>query len=96
MKEIEERLAEKGLHVELKPEAREWLADQGYDPAFGARPLRRALQKFIESPLSVRLLSGEFTAEDTIVVDVDPEKKELVFRPVKDEAIASKLEPATL
>ena len=95
MKEVEERLAEKGLSVELKPAAREWLADQGYDPAFGARPLRRALQKYVESPLSVRLLSGEFGSGDTIVVDVDPDKKELVFQPIKDPAIADKLEPAT-
>jgi len=95
MKEVEERLSEKGLSVELKPAAREWLADQGYDPAFGARPLRRALQKFVESPLSVRLLSGEFGSGDTIVVDVDPDKKELVFHPIKDPAIVDKLEPAT-
>ncbi|HWQ85010.1 MAG TPA: AAA family ATPase [Anaerolineales bacterium] len=94
MKEIQERLSEKGLSVELKPEAREWLADQGYDPAFGARPLRRALQKFVESPLSIRLLSGEFSSGDTIIVDVDPEKKELVFHPVPDEAVATQLEPA--
>jgi ATP-dependent Clp protease ATP-binding subunit ClpC len=95
MKEVEERLAEQGLSVELKPEAREWLADQGYDPAFGARPLRRALQKYVESPLSVRLLSGEFSSGDIIVVDVDPEKKELVFQPVKNQIVANKLEPAT-
>jgi ATP-dependent Clp protease ATP-binding subunit ClpC len=95
MKEVEERLAEQGLSVELKPEAREWLADQGYDPAFGARPLRRALQKYVESPLSVRLLSGEFSSGDTIVVDGDPEKKELGFQPVKNQIVANKLEPAT-
>ena len=96
MKEIQERLSERGLAVDLKPDAREWLALQGYDPAFGARPLRRALQKFVESPLSLRLLSGEYTAGETIVVDVDPDKKELVFRPLNDRVVADKLEPAAI
>jgi ATP-dependent Clp protease ATP-binding subunit ClpC len=95
MQEVQDRLSEKGLSVELKPGAREWLADQGYDPAFGARPLRRALQKFVESPLSVRLLSGEFSSGDTILVDVAPDSKELVFNPIKNLAVEAELEPAT-
>ncbi|MRR32600.1 AAA family ATPase, partial [bacterium] len=56
MKEIQNRLKEHGLNVELTPAAREWLAKSGYDSSFGARPLRRALQKHVESPLSIRLL----------------------------------------
>jgi len=95
MQEVQDRLSEKGLSVELKPGAREWLADQGYDPAFGARPLRRALQKFVESPLSVRLLSGEFSSGDIILVDVAPDSKELVFNPIKNQAVEAELEPAT-
>jgi len=79
MQEIRERLSEHGLSVELTPAARNWLADVGYDPSFGARPLRRALQKHVESPLSVKLLSGEFVAGDKVIVDVDPEKNALVF-----------------
>ncbi|MCJ7724512.1 MAG: AAA family ATPase, partial [Anaerolineales bacterium] len=59
MKEIEERLAEFDIGVQMTPEARAWLAKVGYDPDFGARPLTRALQKHVESPLSVKLLSGE-------------------------------------
>jgi ATP-dependent Clp protease ATP-binding subunit ClpC len=78
MKEVEARLQEHGLSVELSAAAREWLAQTGYDPAFGARPLRRALQKFIESPLSVSLLSGEFQEGDRVMVDLD-EKQSLVF-----------------
>jgi ATP-dependent Clp protease ATP-binding subunit ClpC len=81
MKEVAERLQESGLKVELKPSARKWLADKGFDPAFGARPLRRALQKYVESPLSISLLSGEFQTGQTIVVDVDPENDNLVFHP---------------
>ncbi|HLE14052.1 MAG TPA: AAA family ATPase [Anaerolineales bacterium] len=82
MEEIQERLGERDLRVELTPAARDWLADEGFDPAFGARPLQRALQKHVESPLSVSLLSGEFSKGDTVIVDVDEEGKRLVFRPI--------------
>jgi ATP-dependent Clp protease ATP-binding subunit ClpC len=79
MKEIQSRLQENGLRVELTPAAQEWLAQVGFDQTFGARPLRRALQKHIESPLSVRLLSGEFTSGDTVQVDIT-ENQEIVFK----------------
>jgi ATP-dependent Clp protease ATP-binding subunit ClpC len=93
MEEIQERLCEHDLTVELTPAAREWLANEGYDPAFGARPLRRALQKHVESPLSVSLLSGEFKSGDTVIVDVDEDTEKLFFRslgePVPAENIQS-------
>ncbi|MFQ5408596.1 MAG: AAA family ATPase, partial [Anaerolineales bacterium] len=73
MEEIQERLSEYGLVVELTDGARNWLARQGYDPAFGARPLRRALQKHVESPLSVQLLRSEFASGDTVIVDATDE-----------------------
>jgi ATP-dependent Clp protease ATP-binding subunit ClpC len=92
MKEIEERLGEHDLQVELTPAARDWLADEGFDPAFGARPLKRALQKHVESPLSVSLLSGEFSKGDTVVVDVDEEGKQLVFRPVSQPVPANNIQ----
>ncbi len=79
MKEVQERLQEHGLNVELTEAGRNWLADVGYDTTFGARPLRRALQKYVESPLSVSVLSGEFASGDKILVDVDPEKNIIVF-----------------
>jgi ATP-dependent Clp protease ATP-binding subunit ClpC len=77
--EIQERLNENGLNVELVPEARDWLAEKGYDPNFGARPLRRALQKYLESPLSMRLLEGDFNSGDTVIVAVDEEGENLTF-----------------
>jgi ATP-dependent Clp protease ATP-binding subunit ClpC len=73
MKEVQERISEQGLIVQLTDAARDWLAETGYDPTFGARPLRRILQKHVESPLSTQLLSGTFHEGDTILVDVDPE-----------------------
>jgi len=91
MEEVRERLNERGLDVELTEAARLWLADEGYDPAFGARPLRRALQKHVESPLSVRLLAGEFSDGDTIIVDVDEVEDNLVFRQAEEAIPAQAL-----
>jgi len=73
MKEVEGRLQEHGLKVVLTPAGQEWLAQAGYDTTFGARPLRRAIQKYIESPLSIKLLAGEFASTHTVVVDVENE-----------------------
>jgi ATP-dependent Clp protease ATP-binding subunit ClpC len=83
MEDIQSRLAEHGLKVELTQKATDWLANEGYDPAFGARPLKRALQKHIESPLSVSLLSGAFSQGDTVLVDIVED--EVVFK--KKEAV---------
>jgi len=80
MNEVRSRLEERGLKVELTDEARTWLAKEGYDPSFGARPLKRALQKYVENPLSVTLLSGEYGDGDTVLVDLDKEKQEITFR----------------
>ena len=79
MKEVQERLNEYSITVELTEEARSWLAKEGYDPAFGARPLRRAIQKYLESPLSVELLSGKFQDETTVRVEVDEKENKLAF-----------------
>jgi ATP-dependent Clp protease ATP-binding subunit ClpC len=70
MQEIRDRLQERGVGIELTGAARKWLAEEGYDAAFGARPLRRALQRFVESPLSKRILRGEFESGDQVVADV--------------------------
>jgi len=89
MKEVQDRLNEYNITVQLTDAARKWLAKEGYDPAFGARPLRRAIQKNVESPLSVELLSGKFKDGATVVVDVDEEKNKIVFQtsePVKKKS----------
>lgn len=80
MEEIKQRLSDHELKVELSPKARKWLAKEGYDPSFGARPLKRTLQKFVESPLSISLLSGEFKAGDKVLVELDQDEKKLLFR----------------
>ncbi len=78
MKDMQERLNEFGIKVALTKHARTWLANAGYDPAFGARPLRRALQKFVESPLSVELLEHKYKEGSSITVDVKDDK--IVFK----------------
>jgi ATP-dependent Clp protease ATP-binding subunit ClpC len=70
-KEVADRLAEQQLTLELTAAAKELLVREGYNPVYGARPLRRTVQRMIETPLSRSLLKNEFTAGDTIQVDAD-------------------------
>ena len=72
---LRKRLQERDMNIVLSDEAMTQLVAVGYDPVYGARPLKRAIQQEIENPLSVKLLSGEFVAGDTIKVDVDAEDK---------------------
>ena len=69
MKRVREEMAKHGVVIELTDDARELLVEQGYDPAMGARPLRRAIQRMIEDPLADFILGRELTPESTIVVD---------------------------
>jgi ATP-dependent Clp protease ATP-binding subunit ClpA len=71
IREVNARLADRKLTVTLTRKAKERLADIGYDPAYGARPLRRAIQKHIQDPLAVKILQGEFREGDIVLVDVD-------------------------
>ncbi len=79
MNEIQQRVAENGIALTLEENARVWLAGIGYDPAFGARPLRRALQKYVESPISVMFLSGELKQGDKIRISKKENAEELEF-----------------
>jgi len=69
MKSIVARLQEAGLSIHVTEPARNWLAAKGFDTQFGARPLRRALQRFVENPLSLRLLKGDFRSGDLVLID---------------------------
>ncbi|NMD26888.1 MAG: AAA domain-containing protein [Chloroflexi bacterium] len=71
--ELQERLDEYGVSMEISAAARSWLADQGYDPLLGARPLKRAMQKYLESPLATQLLASGYQPGDVVLVDKDPE-----------------------
>ena len=69
VKDVQGRIAERGITFELTPAASDWVAREGFDPVYGARPLRRALQRFLENPLSKGILSGEFQSGDHVMVD---------------------------
>ncbi len=69
MKGIVERMLESGIEIHLTEPARNWIAKTGYDQQYGARPLRRNIQRYIENPLSVRLLRGDFKAGDLVLID---------------------------
>ncbi|MGO9095369.1 MAG: ATP-dependent chaperone ClpB [Bryobacteraceae bacterium] len=75
------RVAERRLSIELTPEARSFLVKTGYDPNYGARPLKRAIQKEIETPLARRLLKGELRDGQTVDIDLDSARGELRFTP---------------
>ena len=74
---LRKRMSERKLSITLTDNAKELLAKEGFDPTYGARPLKRAIQRVIQDPLALKLLAGEFGEGDTIVVDTD--KKGMVF-----------------
>ena len=78
MKEVRERLSEQQISIEIRKAAREYLLEKGYDPKYGARPLRRVLQKDIEDPLSLEILKGNFLPGSSVVCDC--KEGQLVFR----------------
>jgi ATP-dependent Clp protease ATP-binding subunit ClpB len=86
------RLAERHITLELSDEARTRLVREGYDPVYGARPLKRAIQREIETPLARRLLSGEIHPEQKVTIDVDPEGARLRFRSEAAEPAAEAMQ----
>jgi len=83
IKRVVDQLESQGLGLELTPEAKLLLAKKGYDPQLGARPLRRAIQRMVEDPLSEKILWKEFHAGETIVVDADADSEDVTFRAVE-------------
>jgi ATP-dependent Clp protease ATP-binding subunit ClpB len=87
MGDLRKRLAERKITVSLSDAARDLLAAQGYDPVFGARPLKRALQRMVENPLAVDVLAGHFVEGDHVLVDANGET--LAFSKEKEAAVAN-------
>jgi ATP-dependent Clp protease ATP-binding subunit ClpB len=71
LRHLERLLGDRKIRIELTPEAKKFLAEEGYDPAFGARPLKRTIQSFIQNPLALAILEGKFSEGDRIVVRPD-------------------------
>ena len=77
VEEVQERLSDRGISIELTERAKEWIAEKGFDPAFGARPLRRTVQRYVETPLARKVLAGEIGDGGRLTVDAV--EGELVF-----------------
>jgi ATP-dependent Clp protease ATP-binding subunit ClpB len=80
VKKLEQRLIERRMELKMTEKAKEWLANEGFDPAYGARPLKRVIQKEIQDRLAMKILEGKFKEGDTVTADLDSKKGELVFR----------------
>jgi len=80
MKGVMLRLSNLGFALELSAEAKDFIADKGYDSQFGARPLHRAIQKYLEDPLAEEILNMTIKSGDTMIADLDKEKKKIVFK----------------
>ena len=94
VREVQKRLAEREVAFDLTPEAGLWLAREGFDPVYGARPLRRAIQRQLENPLARMVLSGDVAAGSRVVADAGPEGIILTARPASDRTESEPLEPA--
>ena len=87
LKEVQQRLSDRKINVSLTPEAKSWVAKEGFDPLYGARPLRRTIQRFVENPLSKKILGGEFQEGDSVLVELDAGV--LTFTKAETEALTS-------
>jgi ATP-dependent Clp protease ATP-binding subunit ClpB len=87
---LRQRLAERHIQVELTEAAREYLVRVGYSPTYGARPLKRAIQKEVETPLARLILKGEVRDGHSVLVDYDPERGELQFTGVEEAVQAER------
>jgi ATP-dependent Clp protease ATP-binding subunit ClpB len=79
LRQLQKRLAARNIKLSVADATRELLAEEGYDPTYGARPLKRVIQQRIENPLAGRLLRGEFGEGDTVRIDVDPKRHDFIF-----------------
>jgi ATP-dependent Clp protease ATP-binding subunit ClpB len=84
------RLGGRNLKLVLTPAARKLLAEQGYDPTYGARPLKRVIQQRIENPLASKILAGEFSEGDTVKIDADAAKQAFKFEKGREGAATAK------
>jgi len=82
---VQRLLAERKVRIELTPAARERILVEGYDPAYGARPLRRTVQRLVQDPLALRILEGGIVPGDLVRVDVDPEFNSLRFERIEEK-----------
>jgi ATP-dependent Clp protease ATP-binding subunit ClpB len=89
LKRLEKLLADRKITIIVTPDAKHVLAEEGYDPAFGARPLKRSIQRLIQNPLAMAVLDGRFSDGDTVVVDVGSNGQLQLHRPMERETVSA-------
>ena len=92
LKDVLGRLEKLGYKLELSQAAKDFLSDKGYDPQFGARPLHRAIQKYLEDPLAEQILGGDFKEGSTLKVDFKEKEEELIIKEKKSRKKATSKE----
>jgi ATP-dependent Clp protease ATP-binding subunit ClpC len=85
LKELFGRLSAMGYQIRLTDDAKDFIADKGFDASFGARPLNRAIQKYLEDPIAEEILKGELHEGDTLEVNYNKEKEEIEVKVMKPE-----------
>jgi ATP-dependent Clp protease ATP-binding subunit ClpB len=85
IKRVEKQLADRKLTIEITPAAKQLIVAEGYDPVYGARPLKRAIQRLLQNPLALSVLEGKYSEGDKIVVDRSKDGNSLAFERVPAE-----------
>jgi ATP-dependent Clp protease ATP-binding subunit ClpB len=88
LEDLRRLLADRKISLELTPAAKEMVFTEGYDPNYGARPLKRAIQRLVQDPLAMKILDGEVLHGAHVKIDVDRKSNQLVFEPMGREAMA--------
>lgn len=86
MQRVKNRLEQKNINLGYTKEAVDLLAQLGFDPNYGARPVKRVIQQMVENEIAVEVLKGEFAEEDNILLDVDQTNKKLVIKKLENNA----------
>jgi ATP-dependent Clp protease ATP-binding subunit ClpB len=87
LRHLEQLLADRHIHIDLSTRAKAFLAEQGYDPIYGARPLKRVVQRELQDPLALAILEGRVMDGDTVLVDVDPGGTHVTFESGEPEPV---------
>ena len=88
LKKVSERLEKKEIILALDDKAHEFLVDKGHDPEYGARPMRRAVERYLEDPLAEEILRGSLADGEPVVVSADEEKLTFSQKPATEKAVA--------
>jgi len=89
LSKVSKRLAEKGLKLSVTDGAKSWIAESGYDPVFGARPLKRTIQRSVETPIAKAILGGMFAKDTTVMLDARPGDSQLTLSSIPPSSSSS-------